>query len=728
MSDFATYVSDRSNYKHPTTPAEIAQLSKNMQAHKALSMDQPIGLDTETYYNPDNKEAYIKWVFTSLNNEPFGLSLFFDGNGYWVTGDMIQELKPTLEDPDFWWVLHNSKYDLFMFSNIGIDVKGHIWDTMIMAQLIDEEMTLRSPDGKNIRSKKLKDIGYHYFRADAKELEEMVDDARAYIAKQRGIKKSEVSYKDVSDEYPDLMKDYAIFDTELCTKIFPIFKEELALQRLFGAYEIDITATRAVLELERRGIAVDMELMKKDHALLSEIAEGAADKAYALAKKSFNINSADELVGAMNEVGVYEWTHFTEDESYDVSKATLKSEVAHNEANQDLADMVSAVITYRKANKLMSTYIEQTISYVQNDGRVHCDYWVSPNDHNKGGTKTGRMSSSNPNMQNIPKKPITLTDLEGTEHVFNPRDYFVADPGAVLVFNDYDQQEYRVLGHYSGDEKFQQMIHDGLDIHKGTASIIFGVPYQDVTEDQRTQAKTTNFALVYGLGNASFAISLGHDIDKDRADLGTRGYLYKNYKPWEIPPYKDNAQDIINALPPDLPEDVVDGVFYYLTDKYQEAIKEAKATKDDYFKQFPKIKAFIKTCTDIVKRRRPPYAATWSGRRRHFKGPDEAYKAPNSIIQGGCGDVMKVKLPLLVDYCKTHNLKSYPVLSIHDEVGTMVFLDELEHAPVFRKILEDLPMFTVPITTGLEIGEKWGSKEEFDTIEQFMERVPPVTP
>jgi len=679
-----------------------------------------IAVDTETYYNPllVAPKVITKWVRDTPNNVPFGVSLYWEDKGYWIDKE-LHKLKPLLENPDIEKILHNSKYDIFMFKNIGIELKGKIWDTMIMIHLIDEEFECNMPSGKKKKSKRLKDLAYHFLGDDAHELEDLVSEYRRIMASNRGLKKSEISYKDVNDANPVLMKDYAVADTEFTYKLYDIFMPMLAEQRLFEAYDVDMNATWAVIDIERQGYRVDLEIMKSDEEKLNTVIQRRLDKIYDIVGKKINVNSDRELVQAFEGLGV-KWRWFTEKDEYQTDKSVLKS-IINDDYYQEIIEVAEAVLDYRKASKILSTYIEGIYPYVQADGKVHPDFWISPNDFGSGSTKTGRLSSSNPNFQNIPKKPIKLDDF-----VIKPRDYFIADDGYILVLMDYDQEEYRLLGHYGNDQEFKKIIFSGQDIHKGTASLLYGVPYEEVDDDLRSKGKTNNFGLVYGLGNANFANVLGHNIDTNIYRTATQ-YLYKKYKPWDIIQYYEPIQyiktldEVLEVMPKEDKQnkELVDAIKYFFSDEVKEGIIDAIKTKRQYFNQFPGIKKFLDDCKDVAKRR--GWVKTWVGRRRHFKDPKrEAYKAPNAVIQGGCGDIMKVKLHEINQFLKSY--KSCIVNTVHDEIAYMIHKSELHLIPKIKEIQESLP-FKVPITCGLEWHEKrWGSKQEA-TYEEIKKEV-----
>ena len=713
------YVSNKPMYVHLT--------GKQAMQHLENTMPSRVAIDTETCYVEHLPGAITKFIKGSKNNMPFGVSLYWViqgvpcvGFGVWVT-EGIDELEPMFRDTSIEKVFHNFKFDVFMLTNIGITVAPPYHDTMVLIQLIDEEFECKTPpseqhpNGSKKRSKKLKDLAYHFLGADAHELEDMVGEYRKIISQNKGIKKDDVSYLDVALENQELMCDYAIADTEFTYKLFEILYPLMLEQDLSRAYELDINATLAVMEIERQGFRVDVELMKKDEAYLQTIKAACIENCCNVVGKEFNLDSDHDLVLAFESFMMKPWEFRTETGEYSTDKHTLN--IVANDPNscQRAVFLATEILRYRQVSKLLSTYITGVYDFVQ-DSKVHCDYWISPSDYGTGGTKTGRLSSSNPNLQNVSGKDVTVEDTAtGTVLELNVKDYYIAEPDCVLIDFDYSAQEYRLLGHYGQDKSFMQFIADGKDIHKATASLLFKKDYEDVTKEERQKAKTANFGSVYGLGNAALANSLGYSIDEGRMRNGTT-VLYKTFKPWKIPPYcKDNKDsDLIGLGSTDIEQD---GIRYFLSDEVQSAVKYAADFKKSYFAQFPGNKEFIDTCSKAAQER--GYVRTWSGRRRHFKNPkQEGYKAPNAVIQGSCGCILKSKLWELVNFLKPY--KSRIVNNVHDSVVLNVHKDELDLIDTVKMILEDLP-FRVPITCGCEYGTRWGSKTAYTTQDALRE-------
>jgi DNA polymerase I-like protein with 3'-5' exonuclease and polymerase domains len=552
---------------------------------------------------------------------------------------------------------------------------------------------------------------------------------------------------------PEIMKDYACSDVEYTYELYPIFKSMLIKEQTEPAYRIDMGATIAVYDMQRRGIAVNKRKMLEDEATLIDIKRTAHDRINEIVHKEINPDSPEELIEAMNKEFGVSYQFFTEKGQLATSKSNLKLFASENPV---VAEFIDMVLLFRKSAKVLSTYVYNTLGYVQDDGRVHADFNINPNEFDKGGTKTGRLSSANPNMQNIPKKVIKLTHpTTGIEYTFNPREYYVADEGYQFILNDYDAQEYSVLGHYSQDENYMDGLNAGLDIHKFTYSNMFKVPYDSVDSDMRMLGKIMGFSIVYQVGNVALAVSLGYKIKKELLDPATR-FMYQKVPAFKYPPYKnpsmtlpatlelarlhytnlidearkkehellnkadatDDDRVALGIIQKEIREtvelyaDVQKGIEYYFDPYVLEGIAYAIDMKKQYFANFPKIKSLLDEIKKVAAKRM--WVRTFYGRKRHIKDVKFAYAMPNAVIQGTCADVMKRKLYELWLYLLDY--KSFLAISIHDEVGTMHYKPEKELVGAIKEILEDLP-FRIKITVGTDVANDLGNKSTFSEEE-----------
>lgn len=297
------------------------------------------------------------------------------------------------------------------------------------------------------------------------------------------------------------------------------------------------------------------------------------------------------------------------------------------------------------------------------------------------------------NFQNLPKEDKRI------------RKGIVPAPGYLLVEIDAAQQEYRMLGHYSNDHHFMQLIHDGIDVHVGTTMLMLGMDHDTAAiKHNRQIGKKLNFSLVYGLGLSALCISLGYKLDealynKAQFILMRDKVPYDRMKDIEYlkTKYKDNQ-----------------AVQYYCSTEAQEAINKAAAMKAKYFEQFPDIQAFLNKVKQAC--REYGYVKTWGGRKRHFKNPKkDAYKAPNALIQGSCGDILKTKLIELEAFLADKRTRI--INTVHDSILFEIDIEEGRSGIVDKlvDILRDLP-FRVPMDWEAE-----GSEESWAAIKDVAE-------
>lgn len=420
-------------------------------------------VDTETYYNPLNAKAIIRFIDGQPNNEPFMFTFRVPGMGCFSLDHNLMALEELFVKFKGFWVNHNMKYDLHMIANLGLTIPKKIHDTMVMIQLLVPEHWCKTkaptkPDGSPIigkdgqpekgkakKSKALKNLAYHYLEAQGRFrhhtdpgfpqregtqwLEDAVDRLRAKLGRTTGRGKKRISYKDVFEADPELMRLYATVDVDLVGEMWEWFYNEIVRDDQLVPYEQDIAATIWLLNMERRGIRMDTLTMQRDELLLTEVIEDAE----AELKKfgAFNINSGRDLVAKYTSLYGIKWEWKTEGGETDTTKARLEYVKEHFPETERFTDLV---LRYRIATHIRDTYIRGVYTFIQN-GRIHADLLLAPMDDSTGATVTGRLSSRNVNLQNIPKRPVKIP---GTELVISPREYYIPDEGCVFVRMDYD--------------------------------------------------------------------------------------------------------------------------------------------------------------------------------------------------------------------------------------------------------------------------------------------------
>ena len=439
---------------------------------EGLTSEKLLAIDTETYYVPNQPERVIRFLGKddSPNNTPFLITLS-SPNGNWaieINKFTIGALKHFLETSSCEKIFFNASYDLQMLANIGIRVSGKIHDVMVMHNLIDEE----DMDEEGNYVKDLKGLAVKYLADDSNKFELEIDRIREEIAKETGKKKGEISYYDVYKKCPVTMVDYACSDTQYTLILFKMWNPVIDEEGLRKIYNIEMDCVWAVVNIELRGHKVDyVKLEKLEEDLVTALTK-LEQEIWEINGEEFNINSDEQLVHAFMKQGA-EYTAMTDKGNWQTNRDALTPFLSHKK--ESVAVLAEKVLEYRDGSKTLNTFVKGLKTYRQLNDRVHPSFWLA-------GTRTGRMSSSKPNFQNISRKEIRLREL------------FIPEDDYILVYIDYSQQEYRLLAHYAKEENLIEMINKGYDVHRATASMMFNVEYDEVTDEQRDSGKTLNFA------------------------------------------------------------------------------------------------------------------------------------------------------------------------------------------------------------------------------------------
>ncbi len=416
--------------------------------------------------------------------------------------------------------------------------------------------------------------------------------------------------------------------------LYPVLSaklEEAGMTSLLCDMELPLSTVLA--EMEHKGCLLDKNALMSFGKMLSEKIEFFEEQIYAIAGKKFNINSTKQL-GALlfDELGL---PHVSKTKSgYSTNIEVLEKLLGKH-------DIIEYIIEYRRFTKLKSTYADGLLKEIKPDGRIHTKF-------NMTATATGRLSSAEPNLQNIPVR----TELGGEF-----RKMFVAPEGWLLVDADYSQIELRLLAHISGDENMIKAFAEGRDIHRSTASEVFGVPLEDVTPLQRSRAKAVNFGIVYGISE----FSLSQDLRISRA--------------------------------------------------------EAKQYIDSYLETYSGVRQYM---ADIVeKAKRDGYVSTLFGRRRYLPELESRNRnirtfaervALNMPIQGTAADIMKLAMINVSRRFSDENMRARLILQIHDELIAECPAEEAEKAKeILIEEMEGAARLSVKLLTEAGIGKDWRS-------------------
>jgi DNA polymerase-1 len=519
-----------------------------------------------------------------------------NGNAFYINiNDSIDlnTLKPIMESTEIQKITYDLKSETKIFAKHNIEIAGSNFDIMIASYLLNPSRS----------SYKLEDIAYDYLQV------EFESEPEANAVKEL-INKSD-----------------AIF------RLKPILEEKLKDNGLIDLFtNIEMPLVPVLAQMEMTGVNVDMDWLNNLSALLSQKIEDIQQSIYTIAGTEFNIGSTKQLQHILFEKLGLPSTKKTKT-GYSTDADTLKS-------LSPFSEIIPLILEYRELTKLKSTYADSLPKLVNSDTRrIHTSL-------NQTVTTTGRLSSSDPNLQNIPIK---------TEAGREIRKAFIASQGNVLVSADYSQIELRILAHVSHDLELINAFSNNIDIHTRTASTLFNVPKEKVTSDMRRQAKTVNFAVIYGMSDYGLSRELGIPI----------------------------------------------GI--------------AKSYIESYFKQYPGVKWYETQTLEFA--RKCGYVESLLGRKRYMNEINSQNRqirelaeraAVNMPIQGTAADIIKIAMINIQQKLIMHGFKAKMLLQVHDELLFDVPNDELTKIiPLIKDSMINAYKLDVPIEIEVKVGNDW---------------------
>jgi len=550
--------------------------------------------------------------------EPVGISFSWEkGKACYVPFNLNDELKaevvlekmrPIFEDANIKKIGQNIKYDYIVLKNAGVESKGIYFDTMIASYLIN-------PSKPNHN---LGDISIEYLNHKMTPIEELI-----------GKGKNAITMDKV--EIEKVMK-YSCEDSDVTFRVKEILEkilEEKGLSELF--FNIEMPLCKVLSDVEISGVTIDKKYLKQISDEMGKKLDKYEKKIFEVAGEEFNINSPKQLQHVLFEKL-----------KMPIIKKTKTGASTDEEVLKVLAEkypLPREILKYRGFAKLKSTYVDALPKLVNpKTGKIHTSF-------NQAVTATGRLSSSKPNLQNI---PIKTEDGKKIRRAFVP-----VDKGDVLLSADYSQIELRILAHLSGDENLIKAFKEGRDIHSFTASLIYGVEEKEVTIEMRNSAKTVNFGIIYGMSPFGLSKDLGIPVEEAKEFIDNYFQRYPDVKA-------------------------------YLEDKVREAGKK-------------------KYVTTIMQRRRyVPEITSDNMRIRNFA----ERTAINAPIQGSAADI--IKMAMIKIHKKLHEMKSRMILQVHDELVFEVRPDELEEVTsLVKDEMEQVVKLKVPVSVNLKTGKNW---------------------
>ncbi len=602
FSNFESLKTTSHEYKLVDNEDDLLNLFDFLRTNKILS------LDTETTSTVAIDAELVGLSFSVEEKKAFYVPIPAERE---EAKRIVNIFKPIYEDPEILKVGQNIKYDLEVLANYGVHLAGPMFDTMIAHYLIQPELRHNMDY--------MAEIYLHYRTIHIDEL----------------IGPKGKGQKSMRDLAPADVYEYAAEDADITLRLKNVLEPELkkyGADRLF--YEIEMPLMPVLAEMEMQGVRIDTASLGETSKVLTARMEEIEQRIYELAGEQFNIASPKQVGDVLfGKIKIVDKPKKTKTGQFVTSEDVLQTLKGKHE-------IVADILEHRGLKKLLGTYVDALPKLINpRTGHIHTSF-------NQTVTATGRLSSSDPNLQNIP-----VRGEDGKEI----RRAFVPEPGCLFFSADYSQIELRVMAHLSDDANMKEAFREGHDIHAATAAKIYKETMDNVTRDQRTKAKRANFGIIYGI--TVFGLAERLDISRDEA------------------------------------RQLIDGYFetFPAVHEYMEQAKETARTR-----------GYVET---LFGRRR--YLADINSRNATVRGFAER-NAINAPIQGTAADIIKVAMIRIARRFREENIRSKMILQVHDELNFSVIPEEREL--VERIVLEEMqnacPM-SVPLTADCGWGENW---------------------
>lgn len=586
----------------------ISDIQGFKQLLKVLENHSEICIDTETT-SLDVLEAQL-----------IGMAISYRAHtGYYVQlpeneGDIknwLSLLEPLFADVSKIWIAQNWKYDYAVLKKYGIQLPTKVFDTMLAHYVIN-------PDARH----NMDVLSENYLNYTPISIETLIGKKGA----------DQGNMKDVDTK---LVAEYSAEDADITFQLAQVFKPMLAErggEKVF--YDVEMPLVPVLADMEITGVKIDTANLKEQSKDIENEIKRIENEITTMAGEKFNIASPKQLGEILFEklkVGGSK-PKKTKTGQYATGEDVLQSLAKEH-------PIIPLILEYRQLTKLKNTYIDTLPQMIHpKTGRIHTSF-------NQAVAATGRLSSNNPNLQNIPIR---------TERGRKIREAFVPEEGFKILSADYSQIELRIIAAISGDEAMIQAFKNGEDIHAATAAKVFGVPLDKVTKEMRSNAKTVNFGIIYGV--SAFGLSQQSTLSK----------------------------------------------------------QEAAAVIEAYFKTYPGIKDYMDK--QVKKARENGYVETILGRRRYLPDIESRNQvvrsqaeriAINAPIQGSAADIIKLAMIDIHRFLKDHACKTRMLLQVHDELVFEIHLDELHLREEIKRRMENAWQFAVPLIADTGLGDNW---------------------
>ena len=581
---------------------------KRNEIIKKLLTSEILALDTETTGTDPMDAELVGMSFSITENQAFYVPVPAERE---EAIKIVREFEPVFKNEKSLKVGQNIKYDMLVLQNYGIEVRGKLFDTMVAHYVLQPELRHNMDY--------LAEIYLHYQTIHIEEL----------------IGPKGKGQKNMRDLSPQEVYLYACEDADVTLKLKNILEQELKkndAEKLF--YEIEMPLVPVLVNIGSNGVRLDTEALKQSSEHFTTRLQSIEKEIYTLAEGEFNIASPKQVGEILfDKLKIVEKAKKTKTGQYVTSEEVLES-------LRNKHDIIGKILEYRGLKKLLSTYIDALPQLINpQTGRIHTSF-------NQTVTATGRLSSSNPNLQNIP-----IRDEDGKEI----RKAFIPDDGCSFFSADYSQIELRIMAHLSEDKNMIDAFLSGYDIHAATAAKIYKVDIKEVTADMRRKAKTANFGIIYGI--SVFGLAERMNVDRKEA------------------------------------KELIDGYF--------ETYPQVKSYMDKSI-QVAREHGYVET---IFHRKR--FLPDINSRNAVVRGYAER-NAINAPIQGSAADIIKVAMARIYERFKAEGLKAKMILQVHDELNFSVPAKEKEIVEqVVIEEMEKAYRMHVPLKADCGWGTNW---------------------
>lgn len=589
-------------YKLVEDEEEMRALSQKFLSAKTLS------LDTETTGTDAMTAELVGLSFAVEEFEAYYIPVPPERE---EAQKIVDIFKPAYENPSSLKTGQNIKYDMLVLARYGVDIKGKMFDTMVAHYVLQPEL----PHNMDALAEQY--LGYSTIK-----IEELIGP--------KGKKQ-----KNMRDLPPGDVYEYACEDADVTLRLKNALHDELVRNDAIQLFEeVEMPLVRVLAAMELTGVRIDTETLRETSELFTLRMNKLEEEVFAIAGESFNLSSPKQVGEILfDKLKIDERAKRTKTGQYVTSEEVLEKLRPRHE-------IVDRILNYRGLKKLTSTYVDSLPTLINpSTGKIHTSF-------NQTVTSTGRLSSSNPNLQNIPVRGDDGKEI---------RKAFIPEPGCTFFSADYSQIELRIMAHLSGDKHMIEAFLEGDDIHASTAAKIYHKPIGDVTRDERRKAKTANFGIIYGIS----VFGLAERLNVPRSEA----------------------------------RELIDGYFatYPRVREYMdESIERARR------------QGYIET---LLRRRR--YLPDINSRNAIVRGYAER-NAINAPIQGSAADIIKIAMVRIYNRFLSENLRSTMMLQVHDELNFSVVPEEREIVEqIVIHEMENAYSLSVPLKADCGWGANW---------------------